>query len=94
MSDRRERIRLKTAEKWNEMKYAAVGLEFGLSVLLCYFAGEWAQERWGFEPWGELIGITLGFIAGLRRLIQIAEREARVARDERNKQKEEGKDDV
>ena len=76
MSQRRERIRQRTSAIWNDTKYASVGLEFGVSIALCCWAGRWAQERWDFAPWGVFIGVILGFTAGLRRLIKIAEAES------------------
>ena len=75
--DRRERIRTKTASIWREAKYAGVGIEFGISIAACYWIGDWAQDRWGFAPWGALGGVLIGFASGLRRLIKIAEVESR-----------------
>ena len=76
MSQRRERIRERTSAIWNDTKYASVGLEFGVSIALCCWVGRWAQERWDFAPWGVFFGVILGFTAGLRRLIKIAEAES------------------
>ena len=76
MSKRRERIRQRTAAVWNDTKYASVGLEFGISIALCCWVGRWAQERWDFAPWGILLGVTLGFASGLRRLVKIAAAES------------------
>ena len=76
MSRRRERIRARTTALWNDTKYASVGLEFGVSIALCCWVGRWAQERWDFAPWGVFIGVILGFTAGLRRLIKIADIES------------------
>ena len=74
---RREHIRKKTAGVWKDAKYASVGLEFGISIAACYFIGDWAQDRWGFAPWGVFGGVLLGFASGLRRLMKIAEVESR-----------------
>ena len=70
--DRREKIRSKTASVWQDAKYAGVGIEFGISIAVCYFIGDWAQDRWDFAPWGVFAGVMLGFASGLRRLIKIA----------------------
>ena len=70
--DRRERIRNKTASVWQDAKYAGVGIEFGISIAVCYLIGDWAQDRWDFAPWGVFAGVMLGFASGLRRLVKIA----------------------
>ena len=75
--DRRERIRRKTAGIWSEAKYAGVGIEFGISIAVCYFIGDWAQDRWDFAPWGGLVGVLVGFASGLRSLMKIAIAESR-----------------
>ena len=75
----RERIRKKTAEVWRDAKYASVGIEFGISIAVGYFIGDWAQDRWGFAPWGSMIGVLIGFSSGLRSLMRIATIESKRA---------------
>ena len=89
MTDRRARIRKKTEVIWESAKYASVGLEFGVSITLCYFAGRWLQNQYDFAPWGVLGGIILGFTAGLRRLIIIAQIESKSSSSATTKDEEE-----
>ena len=77
----RERIRVKTASLWKDAKYASVGIEFGISIAAGYFIGSWAQNKWGFEPWGVLLGIIIGFSSGLRSLMRIAMIESKQAKE-------------
>ena len=51
---------------------SAVGLEMGVSVLLGYGAGWWVDGKLGTEPWGGIVGICLGFAAGVRSMWRLA----------------------
>ena len=53
----------------------AVGIELGLSTVLGLLVGQWADEKFGTEPWLLLFGLLMGVASGFRRLI----REARKA---------------
>jgi F0F1-type ATP synthase assembly protein I len=57
---------------WNAARYTAVGLEFGISVLVGWFIGDRVDKHFGWAPWGMITGTLLGFGAGLKALIQAA----------------------
>jgi F0F1-type ATP synthase assembly protein I len=50
--------------------YGTVGLEFGLSVLVGLWGGQWLDKKFGFAPWLTLLGIGFGTAAGVRALIR------------------------
>jgi F0F1-type ATP synthase assembly protein I len=54
--------------------YGTVGLEFGLSVLLGLWAGQWLDRRFALYPWLTLVGIGFGTAAGIRSLIRTMRR--------------------
>jgi F0F1-type ATP synthase assembly protein I len=41
-----------------------LGFQFAAVILLAVLAGQWADRRFGSDPWGVLIGAFLGFGAG------------------------------
>lgn len=50
---------------WREALRAAgplfgLGIQFAMIVSLCVFGGHWLEGRYGFEPWGTLIGGIIG----------------------------------
>lgn len=50
------------------IKTSAVGLEFGLSIGLCMLIGYWIDKKFSMYPWGLIIGVIIGFTAGVKRL--------------------------
>ena len=72
----RERYREKGKGLWESTRYASVGIELCLSIIICYHLGRWAEARWDFAPYGGLGGVVLGFASGMRSLIKIAIRES------------------
>jgi F0F1-type ATP synthase assembly protein I len=69
----------RTRSVWRAARYASVGLEFGISVVVGYFVGHWLEEKFGFAPWGAVGGVCLGFAAGVRTLVQAAKQAERDA---------------
>lgn len=65
-------------------RYAGVGLQFALSILLFLYAGQWIDRRLGSSPWGVLAGVILGasaaFYSMYRRLMADLERSERARR--------------
>jgi len=85
MSERetRARVRERTRRVWEGSRYASVGIEFGLSVIIGYLIGRWVEQRYGWSPWGTLGGIVLGFSAALRSLFRLALEDERRVQAER-----------
>ena len=85
MSERetRVRVRARTRKVWEGSRYASVGIEFGLSVVIGYLAGRWLEGRLDCPPWGTVGGVLFGFAAALRSLLRLAAREERRAKAER-----------
>jgi len=50
-----------TNRRW---AYAALGSELAGSVLVPVLLGLWADSRYGWSPWGVVMGAVLGMIAG------------------------------
>lgn len=50
--------------------YGTVGLEFGLSVLVGLFGGQWLDKKLATSPWLTLIGLAFGTAAGIRSLLR------------------------
>jgi ATP synthase protein I len=69
-------------------RYATVGLDLGLSVLVGLYAGWWLDRRFDTSPWLTLLGLSFGVAAGFRalwRALQQANREAeQIEREERD----------
>ena len=52
----------------------SVGLEFALSVVLGALGGRWLDGKAGTTPWLLLLGVVLGFAAGVRTLMRATKR--------------------
>ena len=48
------------------------GMEVGVGVGVGYFAGHWLDRKFGWAPWGMIIGLLLGCFAGMYLLIKDA----------------------
>ncbi len=54
------------ARKQSEVyRYAGLGLQFAATIGLFGFAGHWVYGRVGTHPWLLILGVFLGFAAGL-----------------------------
>ncbi len=42
--------------------------------LVGLFLGRWVGQRFHVEPWGSAVGVTLGFVAAGREIVQIIRR--------------------
>lgn len=49
-----------------------LGLELGVSVVVCTLAGIWADKTFGTVPLFILLGLVLGFSAGMWHLYRVA----------------------
>lgn len=61
-------------KKTNLGQGLATGFETAVGVAVGYFAGGWLDKKFGWAPWGALIGSMLGLIAGAYLLIKEANR--------------------
>jgi F0F1-type ATP synthase assembly protein I len=53
-------------------RYAGYGLQIALGVGLGLIVGRWLDKRYGWDPWGVLVGTMLGMAAGMYLLIKDA----------------------
>jgi F0F1-type ATP synthase assembly protein I len=88
VSQKAERDR-KGRKIYQGARMSAVGLEMGVSVLLGYGAGWWVDTKLDSAPWGGIVGITLGFAAGVRSLWRLAQQIDREAAAEEAADREE-----
>ncbi len=63
-------------------RYASLGLEMALSVIIGLAIGAFLDKRLGTGPWMTFIFLILGFAAGFRSLIRAARRSQREAERE------------
>jgi len=50
------------------IKTSAVGLEFALAIGISALIGYYLDKRFGWSPWGLIIGMIIGTLAGVKRL--------------------------
>ena len=43
-------------------RYAGVGLQFAVAILVFLYAGQWVDRRFGWAPWGMIVGVFTGAI--------------------------------
>lgn len=53
------------------LRYTAVGIELGLSVLVGLFIGKYLDDYFGTDPWLTLVFLILGCVAGFRSLYRV-----------------------
>lgn len=63
-------------------RYASVGIEFGVSVVISLAIGRWLEGRYEFAPWGTVGGVIIGFAAGVKSLIEAGQAAVREAEEE------------
>jgi F0F1-type ATP synthase assembly protein I len=59
-------------ESPNWGQFLTLGFETAAGVALGYFVGHWLDRKYGWEPWGTLVGAMLGMAAGMYLLIKEA----------------------
>lgn len=74
-----DRVAASTRDTVRSLKLSSVGLELALSVLIGLFAGRWLDRKLGSDPWLMILGICLGFAAGLRSLMKMMDKAAKAA---------------
>ena len=58
------------SESPSPWQYVGVGLELAGTIALLAFLGFWFDRWRGTEPWGMLIGASVGIVGGLYNLIK------------------------
>ena len=53
---------------------STLGLEFAVAVALGVGGGYWADLKWGFTPWGTVVGVFVGFGLGMYIVVKEAKR--------------------
>jgi F0F1-type ATP synthase assembly protein I len=73
-------------------------VEAAFAILMCAGLGYWADEHWGSEPKGLIIGLVIGFSSFVLRLVrlgkemtEIAEGDGQADQEERREEKQETK---
>jgi F0F1-type ATP synthase assembly protein I len=56
-------------------RLVGLGFQFAGAIVLCVLAGQWADRRFGTDPWGVLSGAVVGFAAGFYALVKAARRD-------------------
>ncbi len=51
--------------------FSGAGFTMAACVAIGAWAGHWADQRWGTEPWLLLLGFLLGAFAGFVQLIRL-----------------------
>lgn len=51
--------------------FSGAGFTMAASVVIGAWAGHWADQRWGTEPWLLVFGFLLGALAGFVQLIRL-----------------------
>ena len=52
--------------------WMGVGFEFAIYVVLFFLGGRWLDGKFGWHPWGTLLGALLGVGIGMTQLIRRA----------------------
>ena len=69
----------RSRDYYRSLSASTVGIELAVSVLLGMFGGRWLDGKAGTTPWLMIVGLCLGFTAGLRsimRFVKQADRDA------------------
>jgi F0F1-type ATP synthase assembly protein I len=72
-------------------KYAGLGLQFAISILLFLYAGQWLDRRLGTGSLFLILGVFVGASAAFYSMYRTLTREQRRMDDERHRSKEEGR---
>lgn len=54
---------------------------FAAGPLVGFWIGSWIDGRLGSDPWGKIVVSLLGFVAGLKQVIEIIRRNAKEEKD-------------
>lgn len=62
----------KNRDQQNWGQYLGMGLQMAVGVGLGLIVGNWLDNRYGWSPWGVMIGVMLGLGGGMYLLIKEA----------------------
>lgn len=68
-------------------KALAVGLDFLFTIAAGGGIGWFADYTWGSSPYGVMVGLGIGFVAATYRIIERTNREDRLEKERRERQK-------
>jgi F0F1-type ATP synthase assembly protein I len=71
----------RTRRAFDALSTSAVGLEFGVAVVIGMLLGRWGDSELGTGPWLLIAGTIVGFAAGIKGLIRGARRAERAERE-------------
>ena len=66
----RESGKLRESGGREYFRYAGLGFEFSIAVGLFLYLGYLADERWGSDPWGMVVGGGVGLASGIYLLVK------------------------
>lgn len=72
------------------LRYAGLGTEFVAGMLGCVALGWWLDSRYGWSPWGVLVGSIVGLVGSMTNLIRRALQMQRAAEARRRGPKRPG----
>ena len=67
---KRREVADKTRTLYRSARYASVGIEIGVSIVIGLGMGWWIDVKFGFGPWGLLIGFCLGLAAAIKAMMR------------------------
>lgn len=65
-----------------------VGLDIAVSVVLGLLVGSWLDRKYGWAPWGVIVGLVVGTATGFNMLFKTAKKMERQAQREQRQQDE------
>ena len=68
MKDPKNRQQNRPKYRQQYLRFAAVGIELGVSMLVGLFGGQWLDAKFDTAPWFLIAGLILGAGASLKRL--------------------------
>ena len=67
---RRKRVTEQTRTLYRSARYASVGIEIGVSIVLGMGIGWWIDVEFDVGPWGLFIGMAFGMAAAVRAFMR------------------------
>lgn len=70
----------KTRGYYRTLQATSIGIELAVAVLLGVLTGAWIDTKLGTTPWGLLLFLVLGCIAGMRGIVRYARDDAKASK--------------